>query len=139
MASIAPRIHAILVGMDKYESLDYSFQRAIDDVKAMRGILIKIGVNEKNIQTFENAESTTKQAIMAKIAFLKAQADRGDPIIFYYSGYVGKTTVNERSAQMICPYDVVTKQGGISDIALVQIFDGLALLCGTNIVSFLFY
>jgi len=90
MASVAPRIHAILVGIDRYEKLPYNFQRALDGTKDMRGILIMFGVEEENIETFGNAESTTQQAIMDKV---KDKANRGDPIIFYYSGYIGSMDV----------------------------------------------
>jgi len=135
MASIASNIHAIIVGMDEYEDLDISFERAIKDANAMHDFLIKIGVDEKNIITFENAKSTTKREIMKQIASLKEKANRGDPIIFYYSGYVGMTYVGKRLAGMICPYDVASKEGGISDTALVHMFDELAPFCGNNIVS----
>jgi methionine synthase I (cobalamin-dependent) len=73
--------------MDKYEGLAISFDRVNQDVKAMRDILIELGVERKNIETFEKAESVTKQAI----AFLRDKANRGDPIIFYHSGYIGTT------------------------------------------------
>jgi len=136
MASIASKIHAIIVGMDKYENVNISFERAIKDANAMRNFLIEIGVDEKNIITFEDAKSTTKQEIMKQVASLKEKANRGDPIIFYYSGHEGATNVGERPARMICPYDVASNEGGISDTALVQIFDELAPFCGNNIVSF---
>jgi len=135
MAAIASKIHAILVGMDRYEAYSTHFDRAIPDVNAMREFLIKLGVDEKKIQTFEKAELTTKQEIMRKVASLKESANRGDPIIFYYSGFPGTTKVNGRPAGMICPYDVLTHQGGISDTALIQMFDDLAPFCGNNIVS----
>lgn len=137
MASIASRTHAIIVGVDKYENLDISFERAIKDAKAMRDILIKLGVEEKNIETFEQAESATKQGIMDKVASLKEKANRRDPIIFYYSGYVGTTDICGRSAGMICPYDVVSHEGGIPDIELVQMFHSLTPWCANNIVSFM--
>lgn len=64
--------------------------------------------------------------IINQVASLKMKANRGDPIIFYYSGYVGTTTVGERSAGMICPYDVVSNEGRVSDTALLQTFDELS-------------
>jgi len=136
MAAIASKIHAIIVAIDRYEDYDVPFDRAIQDANAMREFLLNLGVHKENIQTFERAELATKQEIMKKVASLKENANRGDPIIFYYSGFMGTTKVGERGAGMICPYDVLSHKGGISDTALVQMFDELALFCGNNIVSY---
>jgi len=80
MAPIASKIHAIIVGIDKYDKPVISFDRANKDAKAMHDVLIKLGVEEKNIEIFEKAQSATKQAIMDKVSSLKKKVKRGDPI-----------------------------------------------------------
>jgi hypothetical protein len=96
----------------------------------------KLGAEEANIALLKDSDAT-KDQIIESISSLTRKAKRNDAIIFFFSGYAGKTQPDggeSTSVGIICPVDVSDK-GGISDKFLLQTFDQVSKSCGNNIVS----
>ncbi|KAF9061962.1 hypothetical protein BDP27DRAFT_309721 [Rhodocollybia butyracea] len=133
-------IHAIIVGIDQYP--DYPpLSNSVRDTRRMSDILIKLGADKKNITLLTDSRAT-KDGILQELQSLPARVKRNDPIVFFFSGYAASATSDQSEEQpssrvgVLCPYDI-SKNGGISDKALLQAFDLLSQSCGNNITVLL--
>jgi hypothetical protein len=135
-----PPIHAVIVGIDKYPPPFSQLTSAVSDASKIAGFLKEhFGTKEANITLLTDVDAT-KDRITESISSLTGKANRNDAIIFFFSGYAGKTEQEgpegseSTEVGIICPVDVF-ENGGISDKSLLQAFDQVSKSCGNNIVS----
>jgi uncharacterized caspase-like protein len=80
--------HAIIVAIEDYHENKklpkVSF--AINDANGIKEALLKIGYKEENIELLTN-NYATKTSILEKVKTISKYAQKGESIVFYYSGH----------------------------------------------------
>src|SRR6266545_1856584 len=136
MSSKFSNIHALLIGINQYTGPKLKpLIHAAKDAERLKAALIEIGAKEENIVLLQD-EHATKVNILEKVKALgtnESKVNRGDPIVFFFSGYSGKTTLDVKDVGVLCPQDV-DSAGGIGDFYLQESFDIIARTRGNNIV-----
>lgn len=138
-----PKLHALLVGINKYPGSPH-LQSATKDAKRLQ-TLLESKWDKSMLRVLSLHDSAaTKEAITNQISALQLdkEVSRGDAIVFFFSGYSGRSEVKEsadgkesaKKVGAICPTDFM-ENGAISDEALAKLFYQLGRACGTNIVS----
>lgn len=97
------RQYALVVGIDKYESLDiYRLQNAVNDAKAVSRMLKKIGFQV--VELYD--EKATKRKIIRSFSKLTKKVEKNDSFVFYFAGHgQGFTLANEERVGYIIPCD----------------------------------
>ncbi len=79
--------HALLIGINRYQSADVSpLQGPVNDVAALKETLLKYGFSPPNVTTLVNSQAT-KEGILGAFRKLKAVTKPGDFIFAYFSGH----------------------------------------------------
>jgi hypothetical protein len=131
-----PPIHAVVVGIDKYPDFPHLTKAVSDARKISDHLKQELHADVTVLDDYK----ATKEEIIREISSLSSKTSRNDAILFYFSGYAGKTLVEQSEGSgltevgIICPIDV-SDAGGISDKSLLQTFDQVSKSCGNNIVS----
>jgi len=109
LASTNPRKLALLVGINRYSSLNshnidskFSYtdlQGCLTDVELQRELLIeRYGFQAIDILTLTNAQATRENIETAFVEHLVHQAQAGDGVIFHFSGYGSRIKIPSLSA-----------------------------------------
>ena len=129
-----PATHAVIVGIDRYP--DYQpLSTAVKDTRKMHDYLKnKFQANEENLKLLTDDQAKKADIIDAISSIAKRADARNESIIFFFSGYSGRTkSEDDEQEGILCPVDVLD-EGGLSDSLLLQLFDQVAKSCGNNIV-----
>lgn len=124
------KLHALLVGVSKHKDAKLvQAQGALNDVAAMKRLLINhLGTDEANVDCLNN-EDATREAIIAKFKGLVQRAEDG-PALFFFAGN-GSLDLEKRPT--ILSYDA--RQARIpNDITLAEL-SAIAGYQPTNLVS----
>ncbi|KAH8484061.1 hypothetical protein H0E87_028475 [Populus deltoides] len=111
------RKRALLIGVTYKRK--HLLKGTINDVKSMRGFLIKnFGFKEENIRVLKE-QDTTKKNILQSMEWLVKDCQAGDSLVFYFSGHGLRQPDFERDErdgfdENICPIDFMT-EGMIRD------------------------
>jgi hypothetical protein len=137
------RIHALLIGIDKYRKTKYQLNGAVSDAKAMEEYL-----NENfplsTIRTLYDAKAT-RNAIIREIDHLirNNNIKRNDPILIFYAGHGGEAVPPEdwncqdQKVQVLVPQDYDDDRCNvITDQGFAALLELLAAEKGDNIVSY---
>jgi len=85
-APAAPVGRALLIGINKYQSLPH-LRGSINDIETMRQVLItRFGFSEKRIEMLTD-EAATRAGILAALERLAKQAGPNDVVYIHYSGH----------------------------------------------------
>jgi len=108
-----PAKRAVLVGINKYKpELNADLKGCVNDVEAMRDLLIKFfGFSAEDIRVLCD-DRATKAAILERLSWLIGEAVPGDVLVFHYSGHGSQ--VRDRDGdeladnldEILCPYDL---------------------------------
>ncbi|KIY65948.1 hypothetical protein CYLTODRAFT_399590 [Cylindrobasidium torrendii FP15055 ss-10] len=111
------RIYALLIGIDKYASIN-SLAGAVNDLESVRHFLLStVHVPPSRIRTLRDSEAT-RAAILESIEDLASHRDisADDPILIYYAGHGALTNpkipawkTRTGSVGIICPHDFALK------------------------------
>lgn len=81
-------VHAIIVAIEDYHDSKklskVSF--ALNDAHGIRDALLKLGYKEENIELLTNNHAT-RTTILGKVKAISKYAQKGETILFYYSGH----------------------------------------------------
>jgi metacaspase-1 len=108
-----PRIRAVLVGIDEYQSSAIpSLHGCVNDVALVRELLKSyLGVPNEDIRVVVNGRAT-KRNIMSRLASMIRQSQPGDVAVFYFSGHGSQIRdrdgdeLTDSLDELICPYDM---------------------------------
>lgn len=80
--------HAIIVAIEEYHDNKklHKVSFALNDANGVKDALLKIGYKEDNIELLTN-NYATKTSILDKVKTISKYAQKGESIIFYYSGH----------------------------------------------------
>ncbi len=85
-AAAAPRLHALVVGIDRYEELP-DLAGAVSDARDIAGALARAGV--RDLTVLENG-AATRTRVSAEWRALMARAAPGDTVVLTYAGHGGQ-------------------------------------------------
>ena len=128
-----PPLVARLAGINKYS--EYPAHRPEGDISAIKlETFLKDEFTEGNKDVIQIISDTRKVGIIDALELLRSKFDRNNTILFFFSGYGGRTTAG---TSIICPADIgrSDKSKGITDQELGQLFDSISRTRGNNIVS----
>ena len=145
-----PRLFALIIGINKYESPDIpNLLGAVYDADDMLSYLqVSLGVPTSQIKNLRDSEAT-RAAIIDRIeAFsLNDEIKKGDPILIYYAGHGGSADTpkgwevgSTGKIELLIPYDYSSSleggnyKHGIPDRAMGALLFRLADKKGDNIV-----
>ena len=152
---LPPRIFALIIGINKYESPKIpNLEGAVPDADAMRDYLQKdLGVPSSQIRNLRDSEAT-RDAIMEEIKAFSSnnKINEEDPILIYYAGHGGSADTPKEwkvgstgKIELLIPYDHSSPledgnpKHGIPDRTLGALLSHLASKKGENIVRHNFY
>ena len=121
---------ALLVGINNYPGTSNDLMGCVNDVQNMQNLLVSMfGFVTENISMLTDREATTAN-ILKGLEALVADAQRGDLLIFHYSGHGSQVADPEGDEpdqldEILCPYDLDWKTKMIRDDDLKRIFDPL--------------
>ena len=148
-----PRLFALIIGINNYQSGDYPHLRgAVPDGKAFQVYLIeRLGVPKNHISTLFDEQATRSAIIQAFRELSKDnRINEGDPIFIFYSGHGSQEFPHpdweleetKTMIEVIIPYDCTsdwrTSSPGtvqpIPDLTIGALIDEIARTKGDNIV-----
>ncbi len=100
---------AFIVGIDSYP-VPNTLQGCVDDAKDMVNTLVICGFDPRHMKVCTNSRAT-KNNILGGIDWLLNGADKGDSLVFYYSGH-GSHVVDldgdepDQQDEILCPVDI---------------------------------
>ena len=121
---------ALLVGINNYPGTANDLMGCVNDVQNMQNLLVSMfGFATQDISMLTDREATTAN-ILNGLQALVADAQRGDLLIFHYSGHGSQVADPEGDEpdqldEILCPYDLDWKTKMIRDDDLKRIFDPL--------------
>jgi hypothetical protein len=128
--TIIMKKNALLVGINDYQGIS-DLQGCINDVTNVRDILkTYFGLRNDEIRVLTDKRAT-KQNILSRLTKMVASAEKGDFLLFHFSGHgsqIRDRTGDELSDHMdelICPYDMNWDNGFITDDMLREILSEL--------------
>lgn len=78
---------ALLVGINKYKIPNADLRGCVNDVKNMKQLLTnRFGFNSDDIRVLTDYRAT-KEAIIQRLKWLLSNAQKGDELVFHYSGH----------------------------------------------------
>jgi metacaspase-1 len=123
---------ALLVGINDYKTIN-DLSGCVNDVTNIRDILLKyFGFAVPDIRVITDSRAS-KDEIVTRLKWLIASADKGDTLVFHYSGHGSKVRdrndgdeLEDHMDEALCPYDVNWDSDSlILDDDLYDIFKGL--------------
>lgn len=135
-----PMKKALLVGINKYApELNADLRGCVNDVKAMRELLLgTYGFEPDNIRVVID-ERATKQNIIDRLKWLVADAQPGDELFFHYSGHGAQVRdrdgdeLKDHLDEILCPHDLKWDDP-LTDDFIGDLFDDLP--AGVNLTMF---
>jgi hypothetical protein len=127
-----PPLVPILVGINKYSNYRHLRTSATDADKL--GTFLRNEFPVKGDIKIIKDEEATRVKILDTLSSLQADFERDNAILFFFSGYHGKLRSTPNPG-IICSTEFGKETPGITDEALVQLFDSIARARGNNIVS----
>lgn len=135
-----PMKKALLVGINKYApELNADLRGCVNDVKAMRELLLgTYGFEPDNIRVVID-ERATKQNIIDRLKWLVAGAQPGDELFFHYSGHGAQVRdrdgdeLKDHLDEILCPHDLKWDDP-LTDDFIGDLFDDLP--AGVNLTMF---
>jgi hypothetical protein len=108
-----PRLRAVLVGVDEYESASVpALQGCVNDVALVRWLLkVCFGVPNEDIRVVVNQRATKANIVHRLEAMIRA-SEPGDLAVFYFSGHGSQIRdrngdeLTDQLDELICPYDM---------------------------------
>ena len=123
------RRHALLVGIGDYPAVSewQTLEGPVDDVAAMKSVLIdRGGFEEQFISTLTDAQAT-KQAILDGLENLIERAAPNDLVLFFFAGHgswaddIDGDEIQDGADETLVPYDAADRSGAERDILDDQI------------------
>jgi len=102
--------HALIVAIGAYApETDWTSINATNDIPLVKGALMRIGVQEKNITVLQDAEAT-RQAIETQLGLLADRVSEGDHVIVHFSSHGQQISDDSQDEvdgldEAIVPYD----------------------------------
>jgi hypothetical protein len=117
---------ALLVGINDYQGVN-DLQGCINDVTNVRSVLKTFfGFSNNEIRVLTDSRAT-KENILSRLKKMIEQAEKGDYLIFHFSGHGSQIRDREGDEladhmdELICPYDMDWDDGFITDDSLREI------------------
>jgi metacaspase-1 len=124
------KTQALLVGINDYKGIN-DLQGCINDVTNVRSVLKTFfGFTNNEIRVLTDSRAT-KENILLRLENMVKSAEKGDYLIFHFSGHGSQIRDREgdeladRMDEIICPYDMNWDDGFISDDILRDILTHL--------------
>ena len=124
------KTQALLVGINDYKGIN-DLQGCINDVTNVRSVLKTFfGFTNNEIRVLTDSRAT-KDNILLRLENMVKSAEKGDYLIFHFSGHGSQIRDREgdeladRMDEIICPYDMNWDDGFISDDTLRDILTHL--------------
>jgi hypothetical protein len=118
--------NALLVGINDYQGIN-DLQGCINDVTNVRDILkTSFGFDNTEIRVLTDKRAT-KQNILSRLRKMVTSAEKGDFILFHFSGHGSQIRdrdgdeLSDHMDELICPYDMNWDDGFITDDMLREI------------------
>ena len=123
--TVEARKLALLVGVDEYVNVP-SLKCCVNDMKALKKALMKIGFNEREIFIFTTGgalnDLPTKTKIEQKVAEILAAAQPDDIIFFAFSGHGAR----EGKTDYFCPPFAAPDNLEGTCVSITKVMDGLS-------------
>ena len=145
MTIIAPRLFALIIGIDKYKDITPNLSGAVADASAMMQFLSTKASAVRTV--FLQNEGATRTAIIEGFEALQKwkEIEKGDPIVVYFAGHGSEARMQggEEYTQMLLPYDASPRTpnveelpavAGIPDHLIRDFLNDIAKEKGNNIV-----
>lgn len=121
MTIIAPRLFALIIGIDKYKDLKPNLSGAVADASAMMQFLSTKASAVKTV--FLQNEGATRTAIIEGFRALQnwKEIEKDDPIVVYFAGHGSEARMqgDEECTQMLLPYDASPRTRNVEELPLV--------------------
>ncbi|KAF8970186.1 caspase domain-containing protein [Flammula alnicola] len=144
MSTTAPRLFALVIGINEYKELQPKLSGAVPDANAMIEYLSS-KTSTSRILSLQNAKAT-RSAIIEAFKTLERceEIEKNDPIVIYFAGHGGEAQIqgHEELTQMLLPYDASPRTKnweelpavpGIPDYAIRKLLNDIAVEKGNNI------
>lgn len=118
-------VRAVLIGVGEYQTLDADLKGPPQDVALMAEVLAARGLSPAAMRVLGAAgDSPTKAVILAALADVAGQSQRGDTVVFYFSGHGAQAPDADGDEgggadEVLLPADAVVR-GGVIENALVD-------------------
>ncbi len=115
--------YALCIGINNYPGTDSDLAGCVNDANDWTALLTSLGFVTKKLLD----RQATRANILSEMTNMVSQAQKGDSIIFQYSGhgtYIPDVDGDEadQTDECLCPYDLRTK-GVITDDQLYELFN----------------
>jgi hypothetical protein len=138
--SETPKIHALIIGVNKYMNPKHHLDGAVGDARAVEEYLRRTFPTSQ-IQALYD-EQATRQAIIDGLRGLmnNPEIKRRDPILIFYAGHGGETMppsdwdTHGQKIQMLMPQNFNDDETFITDIGFARLLEELASKKGDNVV-----
>lgn len=80
------KLKALLIGVESYQHKSWPTLTTNQDLEAMSGLLVSLGVPPDQVLTVSD-EAATRQGILKAVDQLEASVNEGDTVLLYYAGH----------------------------------------------------
>ncbi|PVF95457.1 hypothetical protein CPB86DRAFT_799679 [Serendipita vermifera] len=139
----SPRLHALFIGIDRYQFIQDQLRGAVRDAREMETYVIR-EFPSSSIHSLHNEDATRRSIIRAIEKLINnTKVKPRDPILIFYAGHGGRAVppvawgIQDKNIEVLLPQDFRENNQVITDRGLAAMLDGLASVKGDNIAVIL--